>query len=191
MMSGPWNGGGHDFRTPARAKLFCSLIYEEKLALAPVLDRLVQHWGDLEFLSPRLPFTHTTYYQREMGSPLLRRFATFEETQEQEALPGLKHTSRAVEACFASEDGRRRVNIDPGLLLPDKLVLATTKNSAHRPYLGMGIYADLTLTYYNKSYRPLPWTYPDYSSESLVAIVNALRDRYRLQQKLGLSRRPL
>ena len=59
----------------------------------------------------------------------------------------------------------RPINIDPGYVTPAKLVLATTKDRAHRIYLGRGIYAEVTLTYAKKAFQSMPWTYPDYRSE--------------------------
>jgi hypothetical protein len=71
------------------------------------------------------------------------------------------------------------VNIDPGLLLPERLVLATTKAGSHRPYLGQGIYADVTLVFHKKTYQPLWWTYPDYSARETIVMLNRLRIRHR------------
>jgi len=67
--------------------------------------------------------------------------------------------------------------------LPDKLVLATTKPCGHRPYLGQGIYADLTLTYQNKSYQPLPWTYPDYAAQEIIQMFNHLRKQFAAEDR--------
>jgi len=57
-------------------------------------------------------------------------------------------------------------------------VLATTKNYAHRIYLGGGIYAEVTLRYQGGTFRPWPWTYPDYASPPLIAIFNHIRQLY-------------
>jgi|YNPBryantNP2012_1023418.scaffolds.fasta_scaffold00120_22 hypothetical protein len=181
-------GGGTELPQPVEAKLFCALLYAEDLSLREVLGALQAEWGEIEFLGPQWPFSHTSYYHSEMGSPLFRRFLTFEKPQEQEALPRLKWKAKEMESRFARPGGRRRVNIDPGLLLPDKLVLASTKPAAHRPYLGHGIYADLTLLFHDGSYQALPWTYRDYASEEGRSIFNALRLRYRTQKRLSRGR---
>ncbi len=65
-------------------------------------------------------------------------------------------------------DGKRQVNLDPGILSEERLILATGKNYTHRIYLRNGIYGDLTLIYGKGSYRTLPWTYPDYSDPRLI-----------------------
>lgn len=170
------------------AKLFCALLYTEDLSLREVLGALQAEWGEIEFLGPQWPFSHTSYYHSEMGALLFRRFLTFEKPREQDALPRLKWKAKEMESLFARPDGRRRVNIDPGLFLPDKLVLASTKPAAHRPYLGHGIYADLTLLFHDGSYQALPWTYRDYASEEGRSLFNALRLRYRMQKRLSRGR---
>ena len=42
-----------------------------------------------------------------------------------------------------------------------------------------GIYAEVTLVYERGEFRPLPWTYPDYRDPAQLAVLKALRERYR------------
>jgi hypothetical protein len=71
------------------------------------------------------------------------------------------------------------VNIDPGYVALEHVVLATTKGYAHRIFLRSGIYADLTLVFENGSYRGLPWTYPDYQTQETIGLLNLWRLRYK------------
>jgi len=80
-----------------------------------------------------------------------------------------------------SRGGKRTVNIDPGYLIAERLVLASGKNNTHRIYLGKSIYADLTLIYHDKDYRPLAWTYPDYAEPKIRGWLRTLRQKYLLQ----------
>ena len=50
-------------------------------------------------------------------------------------------------AAAAGHAEPRPLNLDPGYLTLGKLVLASTKDFAHRIYLGRGIYAEMTLFY--------------------------------------------
>jgi hypothetical protein len=75
-------------------------------------------------------------------------------------------------------DGKRQLNLDPGLITAERLILATGKNYSHRLYLGKGIYGDLTLLFSKGSYQPLPWTYPDYKDEQSIWMFNKIRERY-------------
>jgi len=49
------------------------------------------------------------------------------------------------------------------------------------------MYADLTLIYREKSFRALPWTYPDYRSDGMLALMKMLRQKYlfQLRKKSG------
>ncbi len=182
-MKPVWAPEEEEYERPPAAKIFCGFIYVPDLDLDEVLRLLEQAWGPVDFISRRFPFAYTRYYDREMGSPLSRKFVTFREDVDQEALPRLKWEAKRVEGGWLGPGGGRRVNIDPGLLLPERLVLATTKPFAHRPYLGKGIYADVTLVYRKKSYRPMEWTYPDYTAPHTLMMVNRLREHYLLQKK--------
>ena len=52
--------------------------------------------------------------------------------------------------------------MDPGYLTLAKLVLATTKDHAHRIYQAERIYAEVTLNYRGGGWQKCDWTYPDY-----------------------------
>ncbi len=109
---------------------------------------------------------------------LLRYFILFEPLLDRDKLAAVKVASNGIEAA-ASSDGKRRVNVDPGYIALEHLVLGTTKGFAHRIYIGGGIFADLTLIYENGSYRPLKWTYPDYGGDRLVGLFNGWREDYK------------
>lgn len=168
---------------PDPAVLFCGLLCLRCLDLAALLGCLSDAWGGLEFVSAPIPFSYTTYYDDEMGGGLVRRYLTFQRPVPQEGLVELKEASRAVESAWVRPEGGRAVNIDPGVLLPERLVLATTKPAPHRHHLGRGVYADLTLLYRDKSYRALPWTYPDYAAPETVGLLNRLRVRHLTQRR--------
>ena len=85
-----------------------------------------------------------------------------------------KHLALEIEKFFA-KDGNRQLNIDPGLITPSNLILSTTKGYAHRIYLGMGVYAEVTLIAGNKGYYTLPWTYPDYKDPENIDFFNKAR----------------
>jgi hypothetical protein len=165
---------------PKPAKLFVSVIAGSRGHIAKVLSKLTGSYGILDFVSPLLAFDYTDYYYAEMGQPLVRRFASFEGLIPQDDLAQIKVQTNLLEN-EQSAGGKRRVNIDPGYLLAERLVLASGKNYAHRIYLSGGIYADLTLIYRDQEYRPLAWTYPDYAELKVRNWLRALRQKYLLQ----------
>ena len=71
--------------------------------------------------------------------------------------------------------------MDPGYMLPERFVLASGKNFSHRIYIGLGIYADLTLIYQKGSFHKLPWTYPDYAAEAMLKFLDQVRRKYVLE----------
>ncbi|MGD8432770.1 MAG: DUF4416 family protein [Syntrophobacterales bacterium] len=165
---------------PKPAKLFVSVIAGSAAHIAKILSQLVGRYGILDFVSELLAFDYTDYYFAEMGQPLYRRFASFDALISQEDLAQIKVHTNLLE-IEQSVDGNRRVNIDPGYLLAERLVLASGKNYAHRIYMSNGIYADLTLVYRDQDYRPLAWTYPDYAEIKVRSWLRALRKKYLLQ----------
>jgi len=93
-------------------------------------------------------------------------------------LVDLKIWTVELEARFSDDMARRQVNIDPGYISIERLVLATGKNNVHRIYLGRGVWADLTLIFQQGEFRPLPWTYPDYASEAVRTVMQDIRRKY-------------
>lgn len=164
-------------------KLFASILFSEKALLPAVLSALTEEYGLTDFISPARPFLYTDYYCREMGLSMERLFVSFAALIRPESLPEVKLQTNDLEKAF-SQAGGRRVNIDPGYLSAAHLILATGKGYAHRPYLREGIYADLTLMYYEKSFQTLPWTYPDYADKETRGMFNHLRTKYIAQVKI-------
>jgi hypothetical protein len=115
-----------------------------------------------------------------MGWPLHRRFVSFEQLIRPLNVVEIKLTTNKIENDHL-QDGKRQINIDPGYISLERLVLATGKNYAHRIYLSKGIYADLSLIFHKGSFDPLPWTYKDYASPETIALFNNVRERYKRQ----------
>jgi hypothetical protein len=154
-----------------------ALIYGETKADLEGWKAMEEAWGPLDFFSEVRPFNYTSYYEKEMGRPLFRRWASFKELVAQDRLVEIKWQAINLESQWAI-DGKRQLNLDPGLITAERLILATGKNYSHRLYLGKGIYGDLTLLFSKGSYQPLPWTYPDYKDEQSIWMFNKIRERY-------------
>ena len=170
---------------PKPAKLVIGLFTQKQELMAAVAADLMESFGSIDLISPLFPFDFTTYYEKEMGSPLFRRIFVFKSLIQQDDLADIKLKTNAIETLY-SADGMRQVNIDPGYLLMERLVLATGKNFAHRIYIGKCIYADLTLIYQKNGYQPLPWTYPDYAHGSIRNFLILVRNKYMEDLKEGL-----
>ncbi len=167
---------------PTPAKLIVGFFVKDMALAADITQDLQNRLGSIDMISAWLNFDFTTYYAKEMGAPLSRRLVVLKTLVEQTELAEIKRMTNAVEQKYLRQ-GQRRVNIDPGYLLPERFVLATGKNFTHRIYIGKGIYADLTLIYQKGAFRTLPWTYPDYADRRLIDFLTLVRKKYMLDLK--------
>jgi len=165
---------------PDHVKLISSLFSPEKEIIDTIVRRLEGIFGATDWIGPEQFFDRTRYYAGEMGWPLHRRFISFENLIPPDQLVEIKLKTNAIEQQYLI-DGNRGVNIDPGYISPERLVLATGKNYTHRIYLSQGIFADLTLIFQKGCFRPLEWTYPDYADPETIEFFNGVRKRYLIQ----------
>jgi hypothetical protein len=168
---------------PPKAILFTGLIYNPVEPREHIHGILEKEYGKIRLTSPTVPFDETHYYHKEMGDCLQREFVAFDVLIEMQDIVHVKLRTNSIEDHYFSIGNKRCVNIDPGYLTSAKVVLATTKNFQHRVYLGMGIYAEVTLRYRKNSFMPWEWTYPDYRSDVAIAFFNRLRELYRCKIK--------
>jgi hypothetical protein len=166
-------------------KLVASLFSPEERILEEVMLELKKVFGSSDWVSPPLFFDRTRYYEKEMGWPLHRRFLSFKKLIRPEAIVDIKLQTNNLEKRYLQEE-KRRVNIDPGYIALERLVLATGKNYTHRMYLSKGIYADLTLVFHQGSFQTLPWTYRDYADPVVIGYFNDVREHYKNQLR-GLT----
>jgi len=125
-------------------------------------------------------FPMGSYYQKEMCPDLIdhdlhRLLILAPIPAEREKLVDLKLWACHLENQWLDDRGGRSLNLDPGYLSLENMVLSTTKSFAHRIYLGQGVYADLNLTFVEKTYHPLHWTYPDYAHPDFIQFFNWAR----------------
>lgn len=159
---------------PTPARLVVSAVYREARDLEAATRRIAADVGEVRSVGPAFPFDRTDYYNAEMGSPLFRRFLQAENPVPRDSLPDIKIALERIEIGL-SVDGRRTVNLDPGLVTAENFILATGKNFTHRVYLRDGVFAELTLEFRGGDYRPLPWTYPDYASDAIRRLLRDVR----------------
>ncbi len=160
-------------------KLIAGFLYNRDDVIMDVLEKMEAKFGRVEFESERFPFAHTDYYEKEIGPDLTRYFVSFEEPVPPDKLRQHKLATIKLEQKYLGDGGGRLINIDPGLIGLGNLVLASTKEYAHRVYLGGGIYAEVSMIYEDRTFRPLPWTYPDYRTEETIRFLNRVRERLK------------
>ena len=175
---------------PFDPEKFVMAVLTGNRAALPAAERLLtEAWGPIDWRSPFLEFGFTHYYDREMGSPIERLFLSFAALVDPAGLAEIKIRTNEIERLLA-EGGRRVVNLDPGLLALSRFSLATTKEAAHRLPLARGIYGEVTLVFEKGEFRALPWTYPDYRSETYRTLLGEVRRLYRGQLAAVQERPP-
>ena len=196
---------------PPPVKLICGMLSARGELLDLARGELAAHFGPVDIVSEIMDFDFTHYYDRQMGSPLLRQFVSFAELVPPEALAQAKHATNAMETAIAARGVAgilpslvhghagdsagetpatpratpRPINLDPGYVDSPKLVLASMKNFAHRVYLGQGVYAEVTLLHRRGRWTPLDWTFPDYASGRYWPFLDQVRRRLREQLASG------
>ena len=170
-----------ELKKPKPVQLIMALLYSQVEQREQTTKKLAECFGPIEWESPEFEFNHTRYYTEEMEENLWKVILGFNKLINQENLVEIKLETNHLEQDF-SQAGKRRVNIDPGYLTLDRLVVATGKNTSHRVYLGKGVYGDLTLIFQSGSFQSLPWTYPDFRSEKIISFFNQFRQKLKEKQ---------
>ena len=168
-------------RVPLPGKLICGLLAADRDLLRRARQLLVRQFGPLCAESDIWTFDATDYYKEEMGADLLRQFVAFTRGVRTDELAEIKRATNAIETQIADDfvalEVARPVNLDPGCLDLARLALATTKDRAHRLYLGHGIFGEITLLFERGVWQPQPWTYPDYRELRYHEFFTAVREQ--------------
>jgi hypothetical protein len=167
-------------QSPAPVKLIAGLLATSDDWLLHAIASLNERFGPVDARSSATDWTVSTYYRDEMGAAIRRQFISFERLIAADQLVAVKLATNELEERWRTSSGRR-VNIDPGYIAATKLVLASTKDAAHRIYLGQGIHAEVTLLFSNGIFQPHAHTYPDYAAPGAVAFFNGVRGTYLAQ----------
>lgn len=175
---------------PLHVKFIAGLIFQDPSVCEKIQKILCRKFGPLDSKSPSWVFNQTDYYEKEMGQNLKRIFLSFEKLIDAQQLPRIKLLTNRIEKKFSYDATHRRVNIDPGYLTLSKLILITTKNFAHRIYVGQGLFEEITLSFRNGSFQAGPLTYPDFRQKSHLDFFNQIRDTYyqQIEKHYGHSR---
>lgn len=175
-------------RIPAPALVVVGTLFSSSDSLDEARHRLTRLLGEVRLAAEPVRFAWTGYYQSEMGDGLWRCLLAGQHLARRDLLADLKLWTNRIEQELAGGGGRRTINLDPGLLSAENLVLATTKNRAHRVYLRDGIFAEASLEFVQGRFRPYPWTYPDYQTDHMFGLLASLRAEYMQRLRHGAGR---
>jgi hypothetical protein len=168
-----------EIHDPAPVLLIVAACSRHETALEWAGERSAERYGPIVFASPAFDFTETDYYTATMGPGLKKQFLAFEQLMDSAALASIKRETNDWESEYAAAGQHaevRPLNLDPGYITPAKLVLASTKDHAHRIYLRDGIFAEVTLVYRQRKWQPVEWTYPDYRRDDYQRFFTQCRE---------------
>ncbi len=163
-----------EYQTQRKVKLFCGILYSDPEIFDKVKTILEKEFSKIDYISQTIKFSYTSYYNLEMGEEIYRLYLSFIDLIYPTQLADIKKKTNEIEDIFKN-DGKRRINIDPGYISLSNLVLATTKNYSHRIAISKEIYAEVTLIYKKNSFTPLEWTYPDYKDPQNILSFDKIR----------------
>jgi hypothetical protein len=167
---------------PIPVKPVCAVTFSSDFLLEDILREIESCTGEADLRSPVFDFNFTEYYSNEMGTRLKKAFVSFDKLMEPGRLPLMKIRTNELEGIW-TRGGGRRVNLDPGYVTSAKLVLASTKDFAHRIFLDKGIYGDVQLQYRHGKWHPEAWTFPDYRTETALSFFESVRELFNRQER--------
>ena len=158
-----------------KALLLFALMWKDEENLKKVEKILESKYGKIINQTDPFTLSYSSYYEKEMGKGLKKKFIALDTLIEKDKLIEIKLFSMELENQFSIEK-RRTVNIDPLYLDEYQVVVASKKDKGSRIYLGKGVFAELELLYHHGSFQPLIWTYLDYKDH--VNFFNQVRKYY-------------
>lgn len=172
-------------KEPIPVKLFCGTLYSDENLLKKAEEILIQKFGKIDYKSKFFPFEITDYYESEMGKPIYRIFLSFKKLINPGELAQIKIDCNEIENKL-SISGKRKVNLDPGYLDYDKVVLASAKYNAQKIYLDKGIYADPTLFYRKGKFIPSDYAFPDFKKGIYEQVFQEMRIKYKREIRCNI-----
>jgi hypothetical protein len=169
-----------ELNEPNPVKLIVGILASDERCLAAARDTVLALLGPADLVSEAWTFDQTDYYTKEIGPSVLRQFVAIERLVHPGDLAAIKRRTNEIERQLAETLATpypRPVNLDPGVIEPSKLILASTKNFAHRIYIGMQMYAEVTLVFDKGQWRTLPYTFPDYYRPEYHKFFSMVRSR--------------
>ena len=162
-----------------KEKLIIGVIYNDMEVYEKALAMLKDAFGEIDGESERFSFSEefSNYYDEELGGEGLRVIFSFCDPIDASRQAEIKEMTNEMEHIL-SENGSRKINLDPGFINHGRLMLATTKNAGFRIPLKNGIYTELTLFWAKGEWHKLPWSYRDYQSEKVQKFLTETRAKY-------------
>ncbi len=166
-------------------KLFCGILFSNKELLTIALKKLSDKWGVIDYKSDEFVFANNhEYYKNEIKGEIKRIFISFENLVEPENISKIKEHSNYIEDEFTKQFPLERpINIDPGYMDYNKVILASYKYGQQKIAVGSGVWADITLFYAKGGFTSFPWTFPDFQTDLYYPALIKIRELYKQNLK--------
>lgn len=165
---------------PPRVKPIVGILAAAPDLLGEACEALSESFGAIDLTSEPRPWTASDYYAAELGRHPWRQYVAHDTLHDPGELAVRKVAANELEGRWRKHGGRA-VNLDPGYVDLQKLVLASTKDASHRIYVGSGVFAEATLRFVAGRFAPWPYTYRDYAEDEALEFFTRVRARYRAQ----------
>src|SRR3989338_3060338 len=144
--------------------LFIAALYSDEEVYDKSVSFLKEKFGNVIIESKPYNFTFTDYYNEEMGSGLVKRFIVFRKEANKKELAQVRKLTGEIEDKFRV-NGKRKINLDPGHISSDEVVLASVKKKDFKEEIGNGIFAHRIYAFENGKVKTFFHTFPDYRVE--------------------------
>ncbi len=145
--------------------LFFAMMFSDREKFNNCLIELKNKFGDIEKQSHEYNFDkYTGYYEKEMGEGLRKVIIIFKKLIEEDDLIKIKKEINELEKKYSIEN-KRTVNIDPGFLSKEKVILASFKKKDFKKDFGQGIYTHTVLEFKEGKVKEFWHTFGDYRGE--------------------------
>ena len=158
----------------AFGNFFVSIFYSDKRIYGEVINELKNIFGETKKESFEYNFDKfTSYYEKEMGKNLIKKFLIFKKIINKKDLVEIKNKTTEIEKKY-SKNNKRTINIDPGFISKNKVVLASFKKKDFKKDLG-NVYAHEVLRFENNQIKEFWHTFPDFKSNETQDFFKKIR----------------
>ena len=145
-------------------RLIIGVMYGSLEKFNLVLKDLVGLYGSVLISMKEYDFTKfTKFYIEEMGAVIFKKMIVFEKEVSKKDLVKIKEDTTKLEEKY-SVDGKRKINLDPGFISSEKMVLASfKKGTGYKEKISDEVYLHTVLKF--KPLEEFQHTFFDYKQK--------------------------
>ena len=142
-------------------------MFSDRNIYEKAVNDLINEFGGMEKESFEYNFDKfTSYYEKEMGKNLIKKIIIFKKEITEKDLIEIKKFIAEIEKKYSVKN-KRKINIDPGYISKDKVVLASFKKKDFKKELGGWIYAHEVLRFEKNKIITFFHTFPDFKNNKI------------------------